>query len=201
MVPLIEKAGLTPTWRGSKTERALSRTAPLHSIQLAEKRSGRWLLYPTYKYSTGLIHPVHYRLPAHDTKNLLQPPTFSETSAPTASPQRRSAAGIISRATPSQWENLLGDALSWHASRCLVPFCRQVYPVQAQTEEAEGEESRVLHLFCKLWLLHFNRALVMKFKHIQGFQKPSVWTQMWPSAAGCFSTDSGVFCLKKKKAA
>lgn len=102
-------AGLTHAHRGSETHSALSRTGPLH----LEKGLGQPKRYPRCAECGQLA-------PASITGSL--------------SAHQSSAAAIISTATPSQWENLLGDALC-HAQRWLAPVCGQVHPVQRQTQQ------------------------------------------------------------------
>lgn len=103
------------THRGSKTQRALSRTVPLH----LEKGLGQRQLDPICAECCARLLCLSAR--ASITGNLAA--------------HQSSAAAIISTATPSQWENLLGDALCCHTQRWLAPFCRQVHPVQGQTEQ------------------------------------------------------------------
>lgn len=103
------------------------RTVPLH----LEKGLGQQKLYPRCAESCARLLCASARA--------------SITGNPSA--HQSSAAAISSTATPSQWENLLGDALCCHAQRWLAPFCRQVHPVQGQTEQ-------VFYFFCLLLWEH-----------------------------------------------
>lgn len=77
------------------------------SIQLGRGTLGAMaaLSYTHAQYRARLYFPLPS---APVTETLLQ--DFEDIST-TASPQQRPGAGIISTVTPSQWENLLGDAL------------------------------------------------------------------------------------------